>query len=224
MIEVSWQESGRVYGSPRIHRDLEESGERVGRKRVERIMKKNKIHAIRGYRKPRSVAGGRPSGVVSNLLDRRFTVPSSDEAWVTDFSYIRTWEGWVYLAVVVDLYSRMVVGWSMKNSPTRELVLAALLAAVMRRQPGNRVLVHSDQGSQYDSDDWSRFCKANNLEPSMSRRGNCWDNAVAESFFSSLKKERIRKHVYRTRELARAEHPGFSGLFNVTGKKAMNSP
>ena len=119
-------------------------------------------------------------------------------------TYIRTWQGWLYLAVVMDLYARKIVGWSMKPTLARELVLDALLMAVWRRKPRHSVLVHSDQGSQYGSDDWLRFCQQQ-LEPSMSRRGNCWDNAVAESFFSSLKKERIRKRIYKTRDLARAE-------------------
>ena len=105
----------------------------------------------------------------------------------------------------MDLQARKVVGWSMKSTIAREIVLDALMMAVWRRRPTKSVLVHSDQGSQYGSDDWKRFCDANNLEPSMSRRGNCWNNAVAESFFSSLKKERIRKRIYKTRDLARAD-------------------
>jgi putative transposase len=134
-----------------------------------------------------------------------FTAEHPDHLWVTDITYIRTWQGWLYLAVVLDLYSRKVVGWSMKPTIAKEIVLDALLMAVWRRRPTQRVLIHSDQGSQYSSDDWLRFCKTNNLEPSMSRRGNCWDNAVAESFFSSLKKERIKKRIYKTRDLARAD-------------------
>ena len=124
---------------------------------------------------------------------------------VTDITYIRTWQGWLYLAVVIDLFARNVVGWSMKPTLSRELALDALMMAVWRRKPDSEVIVHSDQGSQYGSDDWQRFYRANNLAPSMSRRGNCWDNAVAESFFSSLKKERIRKRIYKTRDLARAD-------------------
>jgi putative transposase len=167
-------------------------------------MKTHKIKAIRGYKSPRSIVG-RPSIISANQLNREFTVDQPDRFWVTDITYIRTWQGWLYLAVVVDLYSRKVVGWSMKPSLAKEIVLDALLMAVWRRRPTQRVLVHSDQGSQYGSDDWLRFCKTNNLEPSMSRRGNCWDNAVAESFFSSLKKERIKKRIYKTREMARAD-------------------
>ena len=128
-----------------------------------------------------------------------------NQVWVTDITYIRTWQGWLYLAVVIDLFARNVVGWSMKPTLSRELALDALLMAVWRRKPAENVIVHSDQGSQYGSDDWQRFCRANNLAPSMSRRGNCWDNAVAESFFSSLKKERIRKRIYKTRDMARAD-------------------
>ena len=124
---------------------------------------------------------------------------------MTDITYLRTWEGWLYLAVVVDLFSRRVIGWAMRNSLHRDLAIGALLMAVQRRRPKNSVLVHSDQGSQYGSDDWLRFCRDHRLVPSMSRRGNCWDNAVAESFFSSLKKERIRKHIYRTRSEARSD-------------------
>ena len=163
-----------------------------------------KYRAIRGYKTHRHVAG-RPSIVNPNRLNREFTVDAPDRAWVTDITYIRTWQGWLYLAVVMDLHARKIVGWSMKPTLARELVLDALLMAVWRRKPQHRVLVHSDQGTQYGSEDWTRFCAANNLDPSMSRRGNCWDNAVAESFFSSLKKERIRKRIYKTRELARAD-------------------
>jgi putative transposase len=146
-----------------------------------------------------------PSVTSPNLLKRQFTVERPDAAWVTDITYIRTWEGWLYLAVVMDLHSRMIIGWSMQPTLERDLVLDALLMAVWRRKPKQRVIMHSDQGSQYGSDDWIRFCKAHKLDPSMSRRGNCWDNAVAESFFSSLKKERIRRQVYRTRDLAKAD-------------------
>jgi len=151
-------------------------------------MQRHKIRAVRGYKKPRSIAG-RPSIIAPNHLQREFTVDAPNKVWVTDITYIRTWQGWLYLAVVLDLYARKVVGWSMKATLGRELALDALLMAVWRRKPQQRVLVHSDQGCQYGSDDFKRFCAAHNLEPSMSRRGNCWDNAVAESFFSSLKKE-----------------------------------
>ncbi len=124
---------------------------------------------------------------------------------MTDITYIRTHEGWLYLAVVVDLYSRKVIGWSIQPRMTKEIVLNALLMAVWRRHPRKQVLVHSDQGSQYTSHEWQSFLKSHGLEGSMSRRGNCHDNAVAESFFQLLKRERIKKRIYGTRDEARSD-------------------
>lgn len=204
LIRHSYESSGGVYGAPRVFLDLKEVGMGCGKNRVARLMRTHKIKALRGYKAPRAIVG-RPSLVAPNTLNREFTVDRADHAWVTDITYIRTWQGWLYLAVVLDLYSRRVVGWSMKPTIHRELVLDALMMAVWRRKPQKPVMIHSDQGSQYGSDDWVRFCRANDLSPSMSRRANCWDNAVAESFFSSLKKERIKKRIYKTRELARAD-------------------
>ncbi|EOT6110638.1 TPA: IS3 family transposase [Escherichia coli] len=204
LIRDSYSLSGGVYGYRRVHGDLNEIGETCGKNRVGRIMQLNRIKAVRGYKAPRRIAG-RPSVVAPNRVQRQFTVVRANQVWVTDITYIRTWQGWLYLAVVIDLFARNVVGWSMKPTLSRELALDALMMAVWRRKPDGEVIVHSDQGSQYGSDDWQRFCRANNLVPSMSRRGNCWDNAVAESFFSSLKKERIRKRIYKTRDLARAD-------------------
>ena len=203
-IKVFYAESGSAYGSPRIFLDLRENGEHCGRHRVARIMKQNRIRAIHSYKRPRYVSGT-PSLVIPNHLNREFVVEQPDSVWVTDITYIRTWEGWLYLAAVMDLYSRRIVGWSMKSTLHRDLVIDAVLMAVWRRQPKDEVLVHSDQGSQYGSDDWQRLCREHGLKPSMSRRGNCWDNAVAESFFSSLKKERVRRKVYRTRDDARTD-------------------
>ncbi|WP_254524616.1 IS3 family transposase [Klebsiella pneumoniae] len=204
LIRDSYSLSGGVYGYRRVHGDLNEIGETCGKNRVGRIMQLNRIKAVRGYKAPRRISG-RPSVIAPNRVQRQFTVVRANQVWVTDITYIRTWQGWLYLAVVIDLFARNVVGWSMKPTLSRELALDALMMAVWRRKPDGEVIVHSDQGSQYGSDDWQRFCRANNLAPSMSRRGNCWDNAVAESFFSSLKKERIRKRIYKTRDLARAD-------------------
>jgi putative transposase len=187
-----------------VFQGLREIGETCVKHRVERIMKVNGIKAVHGYKIPRGPYG-RPSIITPNKLQREFTVELPDRAWVTDITYIRTWQGWLYLAVVMDLFARKVVGWSMKPTLARELVLDAILMAVWRRKPKQKVLIHSDQGTQYGSDDWQRFCRDHNLDPSMSRRGNCWDNAVVESFFGSLKKERIKKRIYKTRELARAD-------------------
>ncbi|EPT4183311.1 IS3 family transposase [Klebsiella pneumoniae] len=204
LIRDSYSLSGGVYGYRRVHGDLNEIGETCGKNRVGRIMQLNRIKAVRGYKAPRRIAG-RPSVVAPNRVQRQFTVVRANQVWVTDITYIRTWQGWLYLAVVIDLFARNVVCWSMKPTLSRELALDALMMAVWRRKPDGEIIVRSDQGSQYGSDDWQRFCRANNLVPSMSRRGNCWDNAVAESFFSSLKKERIRKRIYKTRDLARAD-------------------
>jgi len=204
IIRESHEASGQSYGSPRITLDLREAGERCGENRVARLMKSEGLKAKVGYRRPRYKAG-KPGLVALNRLEQNFDVQGPDYAWVTDITYIRTWEGWLFLAVVVDLFSRMVVGWSMKATVAKELVLDALLMAVWRRKPKGKVIIHSDQGPQYGSDDWLRFCRDNGLEPSMSRRGNCYDNAVAESFFSSLKKERIGRHIYHTREEARSD-------------------
>ncbi|WP_220386295.1 IS3-like element ISEc15 family transposase [Klebsiella pneumoniae] len=204
LIRDSYTLSGGVYGYRRVHGDLREIGEVCSRNRVAKIMRKNRIQAIHGYKVPRG-SRGRPSLIAPNHVRREFTVVKPNQVWVTDITYIRTWQGWLYLAVVIDLFARNVVGWSMKPTLSRELALDALLMAVWRRKPEENVIVHSDQGSQYGSDDWQRFCRANNLVPIMSRRGNCWDNAVAESFFSSLKKERIRKRIYKTRDMARAD-------------------
>jgi len=204
LIKESYVASGKVYGSPRIFMDLRELGERCGKHRVARIMKKHKIKAIRGYKQPRHRYSP-PSVIAPNQLKQQFNINAPDRAWVTDITYIRTYEGWLYLAAVIDLYSRKVIGWSMKPTMTKELVLDALIMAVWRRQPKQNVIIHSDQGSQFGSDAWLRFCKDNNLSPSMSRRGNCYDNAVIESFFSSLKKEKIRRHIFKTRKDAKAE-------------------
>lgn len=203
-IKASHTASGGVYGSPRIFLDLREEGETCGIHRVERIMKINRIKAVRGYKRHRYVKS-EPSVLVPNHLQREFTVDHPNRVWVTDFTYIRTWEGWLYLAAVMDLYSRKIVGWSMKGRMTRELVLDAIVMAVWRRRPKTNVLVHSDQGSQYGSDDWHRFCRKHGLKPSMSRRADCWDNAVAESFFSSLKVERVRNRIYPSRREARVD-------------------
>ena len=203
-IRTSYQASDGVYGSPRVHRDLREDGERCGEHRVARLMRINGLRAIRRYKKPRYRAG-KPALVAPNRLEQNFSVAAPDRIWATDITYIRTFEGWLYLAVVVDLYSRIVVGWSMKSTLTRDLVPDALLMAIWRRRHRQPVIVHSDQGSQYASDDAVRFFKDHRLIPSMSRRGNCFDNAVAESFFSSLKKERIRRRIYQSREEARAD-------------------
>jgi putative transposase len=200
LIRASFIASQGIYGAPRVFLDLREAGETCSKHRVARLMRLNRLRAHHGYRTRRWTAG-KPSVVIPNLLQRQFTVTRRNKAWVTDITYIRTWQGWLYLAVVMDLFSRRIVGWAVSPTLRRELVLDAVLMAIRRRRPRG-TLIHSDQGTQYGSDAWRRFCRSNHLTPSMSRKANCWDNAVAESFFSSLKKERIRKQIYKNRELA----------------------
>lgn len=204
LIRESHEASGRIYGAPRILCDLREVGERVGKNRIAKLMKRHKIRAQRGYKQP-GVRYTKPAVVAPNRLQQQFTIDQPNRAWGTDITYIRTYEGWLYLAVVMDFSSRRIIGWSMKPTLAKEIVLDALLMAVWRRQPQQNVIIHSDQGSQYSSDSWQRFCQTHGLLPSMSRRGNCYDNAAVESFFGSLKKEKIRRHIFKTREKARAE-------------------
>ncbi|HFT5451661.1 TPA: IS3 family transposase, partial [Escherichia coli] len=204
LIKQFWLESGCVYGYRKIHLDLRDTGQQCGVNRVWRLMKRAGIRAQVGYRSPRA-RKGETSIVTPNRLQRQFNPEAPDERWVTDITYIRTHEGWLYLAVVVDLFSRKVIGWSMQPRMTKDIVLNALLMVVWRRNPQKQVLVHSDQGSQYTSYEWQSFLKSHGLEGSMSRRGNCHDNAVAESFFQLLKRERIKKKIYGTREEARGD-------------------
>jgi putative transposase len=200
LIRASFTASQGIYGAPRVFLDLREAGETCRKHRVARLMREHQLRALHGYRM-RRWSVGKPSVLIPNLLKRQFTVTRRNKAWVTDITDIRTWQGWLYLAVVMDLFSRKIVGWSAKPTIHRELVLDAVLMAVRRRRPRG-TLIHSDQGTQFGSDAWRRFCRSHRLEPSMSRKGNCWDNAVAESFFSSLKKEQIKKQIYKNRVLA----------------------
>jgi putative transposase len=203
-IKEFYDQSMGIYGSPRIFCDLREAGVVCSENRVAKLMRAAQIKSVRGYKRPRYKVG-KPALVAPNQLQRQFQHDEPDQAWVTDITYIRTHEGWLYLAAVLDLHSRAVVGWSMGARMQTGLVLDALTMAVWRRRPKDSVIIHSDQGSQFGSDEFNRWCKNNRLSPSMSRRGNCWDNAVAESFFSNLKSERIKKRIYNTRAEAKSE-------------------
>ena len=203
-IKDSWEDSDYIYGSIRIFEDLRESGETCGLNRVSKIMRRNNIYGLSGYKK-RKFKYGKPSKVYPNLVKQDFNVTEPNKVWVIDITYIRTYEGWLYLSVVIDLCSRRVVGWSMSSRMDKSIVIQSLLIAQWKRKPEGKVIIHSDQGSQFSSDEWNRFCRDHNFEPSMSRRGNCFDNAAAESFFSSLKKEKIRKKIYKKRDAARRD-------------------
>jgi putative transposase len=213
LIKQSWLESGGVYAYRKIKDDLRDLGETCGKHRVARIMNKEGLRSQTGYHRRPGRYGGRPAVVAPNHLERQFHVTAPNTVWVTDITYIRTHEGWLYLAAVLDLFSRQVVGWSMGARIDRDLAINALLMAVYRRRPEQDVLVHSDQGSQFSSYDWQDFLRAHKLKPSMSRRGNCHDNALAESFSQLLKRERIRQKTYLSREDARQDVFNYIEMF-----------
>jgi len=206
LIRTSFQGSDRTYGSPRVHDDLRDWGERCGEKRVARLMRQAQLRARPKRRRPPLDPGIRLEHFIApNLLDREFEVTRPNQKWVADFTYIATGEGWLYLAVVLDLFSRRIVGWSMQPTMTAQLVLDALLMALWRRGKPTELLHHSDQGSQYTSEDFQRLLADQGITCSMSRKGDVWDNAAMESFFSSLKLERARRRRYRSRDEARAD-------------------
>ncbi len=205
-IRTSFEQSDRTYGSPRVWRDLREWGHACGRHRVARLMR---IEGLQGRRRRRRLpfdAGVRPENAIApNLLDRQFEAEGPNQRWVADFTYLWTAEGWLFVAVVLDLFSRRVVGWSMSAQMNAELVSEALMMAVWRRGRPRELLHHSDQGSQYTSEAFQRVLAELGITCSMSRSGNVWDNSAMESFFSSLKTERVNRRQYRTREEARAD-------------------
>jgi putative transposase len=191
------------YGSPRVQIELRERGQRSGRKRIARLMRAQDLCA-RPKRRYRTTTDSRHRLPISpNLLARRFTVAQPNTAWVTDMTYLWTPEGWLYLAVIIDLFSRRVVGWSMSERIDRQLALDALRMALAQRRPARGLIHHSDRGSQYASGDYQQLLAKHGLRGSMSRRGDCWDNAVAESFFASLKLELVYQVQWRSRPEAR---------------------
>ena len=192
------------YGSPRVHAALRQAGRRVSRHRVARLMQEEGLCARRKRKFRTTTDSGHALPVAENLLARRFSTPEPDSAWVSDITYIWTREGWLYLAVIIDLFSRRVVGWSMAEHMQADLVLRALQAALGQRVPaGAGLIFHSDRGSQYASRDCRAALHAAGLTSSMSRRANCWDNSVAESFFGSLKTELVHLEVFAERATAR---------------------
>ena len=202
-IKEAYKESNSIYGYRNIHKDLKEIGIHVNKKRVARLMSVSNLYGVGSYkRKPKHKAGAIHKAH-PNHLQQCFITTAPNESWVSDITYIRTHEGWLYLATVIDLFSRKIIGWSTSNRMTTPLILDAMKIAVQRiKNSETTVILHSDQGSQYSSYEYQVFAKNHNIVPSMSRRGNCYDNAVAESFFKTLKKELVRKHVFLTREIA----------------------
>jgi transposase InsO family protein len=200
-ISAVYAENRGAYGWPRIWRELVKRGIRVGKQRVQRLMQKHGIQA-RGKRKFRVATTDSKHNlpIAPNVLDRNFTVAAPNQAWVGDFTYIATEEGWLFLAVVIDLFSRKVVGWSMRPDMQRDLVIDALDMAWMGRNPGKQagLIFHSDRGSQYASEDFSQALTGHGIIASMSRKGNCWDNACSETLFGSLKVERLHGEQFET--------------------------
>jgi putative transposase len=177
------------YGSPRVHAELRANGERVGRKRVARIMKNAGLTGRKRRRFQSTTDSRHAFPIAPNVLERDFTATEPNQAWVTDITFIWTHEGWLYLAAILDLFSRRVVGWATSTNVDRHLALSALENALRTRRPSQGLVHHSDRGSTYASGDYRRALDAHEIECSMSRKGDCWDNAVAESFFASMKRE-----------------------------------
>lgn len=202
-ISLFHKVSRETYGSPRIHRDLVESGEKVGENRVARLMRKNDIKSRMARKFAITTDSKNTMQPAPDRLKRNFDIDSPDKVWVSDTTAIPTRKGWLYLAVVIELYSRQVLGWAMGNNNNAQLVQDALTMAVWRRGKVDSVIVHSDQGSTYASGDYQRLLKENKLICSMSRKGECLDNAVAESFFGTLKTELVYHKIYWTKEEAR---------------------
>ncbi len=198
-------ESDGIFGSPRMWEELRYLGEPCSRNRVARLMRDNGLRGVPERRRWRTKLTGTRPDHVQNHLARDFTADEPNTKWVTDITYIRTAEGWLYLSVVVDLYSGRVVGWSMSARQDRQLVLQAVLMALWQRPDRSPVILHSDRGCQFTSDEYQRFLKGHQLRSSMSAVGSCADNAAAESFFGMLKRERVNRRQYSTRAEARAD-------------------
>jgi len=198
-VRATYERSRRRYGSPRIMRSLRKRGTRVSRKRVARLMRHEGLVARPKKRFRVTTQSDHKLPIAPNLLERNFTADGPDRVWVGDITYVWTCEGWMYLAALVDVYSRRVVGWAMRRYLTRELTFEALRRAVELRRPAPGLIHHTDRGSQYASDDYRSLMKQSAMRPSMSRRGDCLDNAMAESFFATLEHELLRFHLFASR-------------------------
>jgi putative transposase len=194
------------YGAPRIHAELRAEGHAVNRKRVARLMRQHGIRA-RGPRRYRvcTTDSKHSLPVAENLLDQNFVADRPDQVWLADITYIPTAEGWLYLAVILDLFTRKVVGWAMRDHMRAELTIAALTMAIQRRRPAVGLVHHSDRGSQYAAGDYRDILQAATITQSMSRKANCWDNAPMESFFGTLKTELVHQREYPDRDAARRD-------------------
>lgn len=216
-LRAAHRESHGTYGSPRLTAELNAQGIQVGRRRVARLMKAEGLSGIPKKRFVRTTRSKQDDLVAPNVLDREFTVDAPDVAWVTDITYVRTRSGWAYLAAIIDLFSRKVVGWALQDHMETSLCLDALQHALRSRERPTGVLHHSDRGCQYTSHAYRGALDDAGFVQSMSRKGNCWDNAVSESFFGSLKQEWVRKTVYADTDAARTSIGRYiHGFYNPT--------
>jgi len=202
-INAIYEQNKKRYGNPRIHGELQDQGIRCGKKRVERLMQEMGIQAHHKRKFKVTTNSKHDYKVAPNLLNRKFQVNAPNTVWVVDITYIPTFEGWLYLAIVMDLYSRKIVGWAMSKTMSAELTIAALKMAIQRRRPSKGLIHHSDRGVQYASKAYQKLLKKYGMLCSMSRKGNCWDNAPAESFFGTLKTECIAGKIYLSRSQAK---------------------
>jgi transposase InsO family protein len=202
-IEDAYRNNRQVYGSPRLHAELKEQGVHCGRKRVARLMRERGITAKAKRRKMKTTDSRHDNPVAPNLLERDFTADAPNTKWVSDITGIETLEGWLYLAAIVDIYSRFVVGWSMGKERDEQLITKAAEMALARRHPGAGLLHHSDRGSQYTSEGYQTLLKQHGIEISMSRKGDCYDNALMESFFGTFKEECVERQKFQTRSEAK---------------------
>lgn len=198
-IRTQFALSNGTYGAPRMHAELQEEGLSVGRHRVARLMRDNGLKALQKRRFKKTTDSNHGQVIAANLLDQDFSCECSDQKWGVDISYIWTAEGWLYLAIVLDLYSRRIVGWAVSDRLKKDLALNALRRAIIMRQPQPGLIHHSDRGSQYCSDDYQKLLKYHGIIPSMSGRGNCYDNAMVETVFKTIKLELVWRTSYQTR-------------------------
>jgi putative transposase len=203
-IEDAYYQNRGHYGSPRIHVELQAQGIRCGRRRVARLMREKQLSARKKQRKVRTTDSNHPFPIAPNLLEQDFTAHAPNKKWMTDFTSIETREGWLFLAGILDAYSRKIVGWSMSERHDAELVKAAFHMALLQRQPGADLVHHSDRGSEYASTSYQMVLREQNIQISMSKRGDCYDNAMIESFWATLKEECSEKRIFSSRNEAKA--------------------
>jgi putative transposase len=227
-IKEVYHQSKERYGAPRVYKALREQGETCNHKRIERLMRVNDIRAKHSKRYKITTQSNHQHAVAPNLLNRDFQAERPNEKWGSDITYIPTAEGWLYLAAVMDLHSRKIVGWAMDKRMTAELVCDAFKMAVAHRQPEDGLLHHSDRGSQYAGQAYQALLKQHHCQVSMSRKGNCWDNAPMESFFATLKNELVHHQSYQTRAQAKSDIfayiEGFYNRLRLHSTLAYKSP